>query len=81
MIADTIIRTGEINPKDITLYVPPNSALAYPPAVQDTTVYLWATSTEFQSGMSAPAAPTVESKLKRWSGTAWIPVGTIIVFR
>jgi hypothetical protein len=75
MIADTIIRTGETNPKDIVLYVPPDSSLAYPRAAQDTTVYLWASSTEFQSGSA------VESKLKRWTGTEWVTVGTIVVFQ
>jgi hypothetical protein len=56
------------------LYVPPDSLLFFTPPVQDTTVILRASSSE------GGAAPAVESKLKRWTGTAWVTVGTLVIF-
>jgi hypothetical protein len=96
MIADTIIREGEVAPKDIVLYAPPDWSLAFPKGSQETTIFLWATETQAQSGADAtdivvtrtfaniapPAAPPVEeSKLKRWTGTEWVSIGTIIIFQ
>jgi hypothetical protein len=145
MIADTIIREGEVIPKDIVLYVPPDSSLAYPRGEQETTVILWNTETQAQAGadetdivvtrilpgiavasgiypieghvratdvygpmgieytgkeiIPIPADVKLnvgygedgtefigllsggESKLKRWSGTEWVSVGTIIVYK
>jgi hypothetical protein len=94
MIADTVIRQGETIPGDIVLYIPPDWSLAFPKGEQETTVFLWATETQAQAGAdatdivvtrtfpgvgAAPAAPTIESALKRWTGTAWVSVRTIIV--
>jgi hypothetical protein len=94
MIADTIIRAGETIPEDIVLYVPPDCSLAFPKEAQETTIFLWASETQAQSGadatdivvtrifasIAAPAPPVVESKMKRWAGTEWVSVGTLIVY-
>jgi hypothetical protein len=53
MIADTIIRAGEIVDSDIVAYVPPNWSLAFPKGEQETTIYLWATETQAQAGADA----------------------------
>lgn len=70
MIADTIIRTGEVDPKDIVLYSPPEWSLAFPKGVQETTVILG----------GSLSAPVIDSKMKRWTGTEWVQVGTLVVF-
>jgi hypothetical protein len=96
MIADTVIRASEANPKDIVLYVPPNGSLAFPPGIQETTIFLFATEAQAQSkadstdivvtrtfaDIAPPApAPVSESKMFRWTGTEWVTVGTIVVFQ
>ena len=93
MIADTIIREGETIAKDIVLYVPPDWSLAFPKAAQETTIFLWASETQAQAGAdntdivvtrilpgTGISAPAIESKLKRWTGTEWVSVGTMIVY-
>lgn len=53
MYADTTIRTGEMTPADVVLYEPSAAILAFPPATQETTVYLWANATEALAGADA----------------------------
>lgn len=72
MIADTIIRAGETNAKDIVLYAPPDWSLAFPKGEQETTITL---------GSFVVMGAAIDSKLKRWTGTEWIQVGTLIVFQ
>jgi hypothetical protein len=94
MIADTIIRAGEVNPLDIIIYAPPDYLLAFPPLPQETTIILWATEGQAQAGadetdivvtrgLPVISAPVFvgDSKLKRWTGTEWVTVGTIVVFQ
>jgi hypothetical protein len=92
MIADTVIRQGEAIPKDIVLYAPPDWSLAYPRGDQETTVILWDTEIQAQAGadetdivvtriLPGIVSPIlVESKMKRWTGTEWKKIGTIIVY-
>jgi hypothetical protein len=93
MIADTTIRAGEVIPSDIVLYVPPDWSLAFPRGEQETTVILWANETQAQSGADntdivvtrtlpgiSVSAPAIDSKLKRWTGTEWVAVGTLVVY-
>lgn len=72
MIANTVIRAGEANPKDIVLYEPEQWSLAFPLPAQITDITL---GTSIVMG-----SPAVDSKLFRWSGTEWVTVGTIVVF-
>jgi hypothetical protein len=68
MIADTIIRQSEALPTDIILYMPDIWSLAFPMGEQETNVII------------GTVTATIDSKLKRWSGSEWIKVGTLIVY-
>jgi hypothetical protein len=91
MIADTIIRAGEVTPADVVLYIAPDYSLAFPAIAQETTIILWATEGQAQAGadetdivvtriLPGVAIIAPESKLKRWTGTEWVTVGTLVVY-